>query len=370
MCRKVEVSTVGHTFEFTPIGSLEAELVFNVDGTLRIVGQLLLRMLIVAQVLRFHAKIDVPLGACVEPVLVPFLIGTRSHEEFHFHLFELAGTEDEVARGDFITEGLAHVGDAERRLGTRRGHHVLEVHENALRGFRTQVVQRVFVFDRSEVGTQHHVEVARFGPVATGATIRAHNILKTVFRQLVAMLFGIGFLKLVCTVALVAVEAFDQWIVEHGHVAGSHPHSRRKNNGRVNAHHIATGDDHGTPPFTLDIVFQRDAERTVIPRGTGSAVDFTGGKNKATTLGEGYDFIEFGYSHNAPSGLNGLGSLQAQSLPSRGDRTPPNWVVSRLRMADSTSRHEASRLYMVGQIVKPAIFTPPIWPFFGEDCHI
>ena len=103
------------------------------------------------------------------------------------------------------------------------------------------------------------------------------------------MLFGIGFLKLVCTVALVAVEAFDQWIVEHGHVAGSHPHVRRKNDGRVNA------------------------------RGTGSAVDFTGRKNKATTLGEGYDFIEFGYSHNAPSGLNGLGSLQAHSLPSHAD---------------------------------------------------
>jgi hypothetical protein len=43
------------------------------------------------------------------------------------------------------------------------------------------------------------------------------------------------------------------------------------------------------------------------------------GKNKATTLGKGYDFIEFGYSHNAPSGLNGLGSLQAQSLPSHAD---------------------------------------------------
>ena len=124
-------------------------------------------------------------------------------------------------------------------------------------------------------------------------------------------------------VALVAVEAFDQRIVEHGHVTGSHPHGRRKNNGRVNAHHVATGDDHGTPPFALDIVFQRNAERTVIPRGTGSTIDFTGGKNKATTLGEGYDFIEFGYSHNAPSGLNGLGSLQAQSLPLRGDRTPP-----------------------------------------------
>ena len=67
------------------------------------------------------------------------------------------------------------------------------------------------------------------------------------------------------------------------------------------------------------LLCKRHAERTVIPCGTGSAVDFTGGKNKATTLGKGYDFIEFGYSHNAPSGLNGLGSLQAQSLPSHAD---------------------------------------------------
>ena len=137
------------------------------------------------------------------------------------------------------------------------------------------------------------------------------------------MLFGIGFLKLVGAVALVAVEAFDQRIVEHGHVTGSHPHGRRKNNGRVNAHHVAAGDDHGAPPFALDIVFQGDAEGAVIPCGTGAAIDFAGGEHESAPLGEGYDFIEFGYSHNAPSGLNGLGSLQAQSLPLRGDRTPP-----------------------------------------------
>ena len=159
------------------------------------------------------------------------------------------------------------------------------------------------------MGAQHHVEVARFGPVSTGAAVRTYDVLQTIFRQLVAMLLGIGFLKLVGTMALVAVEALDQRVVEHGHVAGSHPHGRREDDGRVNAHDITTGDDHGTPPFALDVVFQRDAERTVIPCGTGSAVDFACGEHKAATLREGYDFIEFRYSHNAPSGLNGLGSF-------------------------------------------------------------
>ena len=282
-------------------------------------GELLLRVLVVAQVLRLDAEVEVPLGACVDPILVPGFVLAGLDEEFHFHLLELTGTEDEVARGDLVTEGLAHVGDAERRLLAGRGHHVLEVHEDALRGFRTQIVQGVLVLDRAEVGAQHHVEVARFGPLAAGAAVGAHDVGHAVLRQLVSMLLGIGFLKLVGTLALMAVEALDQRIVEDGHVAGSHPHGGRQDDGGVHAHHVATGDDHGAPPFALDIVLQRHAERTVIPCGTGSAVDFTGGKNKATTLGKGYDFIEFGYSHNAPSGLNGLGSLQPHSLPSHAD---------------------------------------------------
>ena len=147
----------------------------------------------------------------------------------------------------------------------------------------------------------------------------AHDVGHTVLRQLVAMLLGVRFLQLVGALALVAVQTLHQRIVEDGHVAGRDPHRSRQDDGGVDAHHVATGDDHGAPPFALDIVLQRHAERTVIPCGAGSAIDFTGGEHKATTLGEGYDFIEFGYSHNAPSGMNGLGSLQAQSLPSHAD---------------------------------------------------
>ena len=316
---QIEVRAVGDAFELSPIGALETELVFDVDGALRIVGELLLRVLVVAQVLRLDAEVEVPLGACVDPILVPGFVLAGLDEELHLHLLEFAGTEDEVAWRDLVTEGLAHVGDAERRLLAGGGHHVLEVHEDALRGFRTQIVQGVLVLDRAEVGAQHHVEVARFGPLAAGSAIRAHDVGHTVLRQLVAMLLGVRFLQLVGALALVAVQTLHQRIVENGHVAGRDPHRSRQDDGGVDAHHVATGDDHGTPPFALDIVLQRHAERTVIPCGAGSAIDFTGGEHKATTLGEGYDFIEFGYSHNAPSGMNGLGSLQPHSLPSQAD---------------------------------------------------
>ena len=305
---QIVIGTVGDAFELAPVGTLEAELVFDVHGALGVVGELLLRVLVVAQVLRLDAEVDVPAGAGVDPVLVPFLIGAGRDEELHLHLLELTGAEDEVARGDLVTEGLTHVGDAERRLGTGGGHHVLEVHEDALRSLRTQVVQAVLVLDRAEVGAQHHVEVARFGPLATGAAVRADDVLHAVFRHLVAVLLGVGFLELVGAVALVAVEALDERIVEHAHVAGRHPHFGRQNDGSVDTDDIRTGDDHGAPPFTLDIVLESDAEGAVIPSGTGATVNFAGGEHEAATLRKGYDFIEFGLSHNAPSGLNGLGS--------------------------------------------------------------
>ena len=175
-------------------------------------------------------------------------------------------------------------------------------------------MQRVLVLDRAEMSAQHHVEVTRFRPLAAHAAIRAHNIGQTVLRHLVAVLFCVGFLQLVGTLALMAVEALDERIIEHGHVAGCNPHFRRQDDGSIHADDIATGDDHGAPPFTLDIVFQRDAERAVIPRGTGAAVDLARGEHEPATLGEGDDFIEFRTSHNAPSGLTVLGRMTEPKL--------------------------------------------------------
>ena len=308
MGAEIEIGTVGHALELTPIGALEAEAVFDVDGALRIVCELFLRMLVMAQILGVHTEVDVPLCAGVDPVLMPVLIGARLNEELHLHLLELAGTEDEVAWRDLVAEALAGVGDAERRLGARRGHHVLEVHEDALCRLRSQIMEAVLIFHRTEVRTQHHVEVTGFGPIAAGAAVRAHDVLEAIRGQLVVVLLGIRLLELVGAMTLVAGEAFDKWIVEHRHVAGGDPHLGRQDDRRVDAHDIWSGDDHRAPPFALDVVFERHAERPVVPRRAGATVDLAGREHEAATLGEGDNFIDFGISHNAPSGLNGLGS--------------------------------------------------------------
>ncbi len=117
MRAQIEVGAVRDAFELAPVGTLEAEAVFDVDGALRIVRELLFGMLVVAQVLRLHTEVEVPLGARVDPVLLPCLVGAGFDEELHLHLFELARTEDEVAGRDFVAEALAGVRDAERRLG-------------------------------------------------------------------------------------------------------------------------------------------------------------------------------------------------------------------------------------------------------------
>src|SRR4029079_3008080 len=92
-----------------------------------------------AQTLAVDAEPDVPLEALLAPVLVPLLRLVGRHEELHLHLLELERAEDEVAGGDLVTERLADLRDAERRLATRELEHVLEVEEDALGRLRTQV---------------------------------------------------------------------------------------------------------------------------------------------------------------------------------------------------------------------------------------
>ena len=55
-------------------------------------------------------------------------------------------------------------------------HDVGEVDEDALRGLGPQVVQTGLVLDRAEVGLEHHVEVARLGPLPAGAAVRTGDL--------------------------------------------------------------------------------------------------------------------------------------------------------------------------------------------------
>ena len=133
MLLEVEVGAVGDALELLEVTAREPEAVLDVGRALGVVGQLLRRVLVVAEVVGVDAEVDVPAGALLDPVAEPLVVLAGLDEELHLHLLELAGAEDEVARRDLVAEALADLGDAERRLFPAGLQHVGEVDEHALR---------------------------------------------------------------------------------------------------------------------------------------------------------------------------------------------------------------------------------------------
>ncbi|EOD65990.1 putative transcriptional regulator [Amycolatopsis vancoresmycina DSM 44592] len=307
--RQVEVGAVRDALELAPLlTGVEREPVLDVDGALRVVRELFLRVLVVAQVVGLDAEVRVPLRALVDPVLVPALVLARLDEELHLHLLELARPEDEVARRDLVAEGLADLADAERRLLPRRRLDVGEVHEDALRGLRAEVVQALFGLHRAEVGLQHHVEVPRRGVLAARAAVRARHLGQVVLAGLLAgarrELLG----ELVGAEALVARQALDQRVGEHVDVPGRDPDLPRQDHRGVEADDVVTALDDGLPPLALDVVLELDPERPVVPRRAGAAVDLSAGEDETTALAQADDLLNGVRGHSTLRKACGDGS--------------------------------------------------------------
>lgn len=254
----------------------EAELVLDVDGAVGVVRQLVGGMLEQPQVLRIDTQFDIPLQPGVDPILMPFLGGRGLDEELHFHLLELAGAENEVARGDLVAKALADLADTERRLLACGRHHVGEVDENALRGLRAQIVQAFLGLDGSEVGLEHHVELARLGPPAGFAGVRVADVGQPVGRR-VAVFSFVGLDEVVGAVALVGDQRLDQRVVEDLDMAGRHPHLAGQDDRRIQADDVLAAGDHRAPPLPLDVLLELHAQRAVVPGRAGATVDLPEG---------------------------------------------------------------------------------------------
>ena len=117
VARQVEVAAVVDALELLPA---EREAVFDVDRLLRVVGQLVGRVLAQPQPRRGHAVPLVPGPPLRQPRLERGGGLVRADEVLHLHLLELAHPEDEVAGADLVAERLADLGDPERQLLARR----------------------------------------------------------------------------------------------------------------------------------------------------------------------------------------------------------------------------------------------------------
>src|SRR3989338_8373634 len=201
---------------------------------------------------------------CFSPRLEAFLPLVRAHEIFDFHLLEFARTKDEVARRYLVPERFPYLRDAERQFRMETVDYIFEVHENPASGFRTKIRNRGLIFCCANMRLEHHVEL----PDVAERPAAFRTFLLNLIRAEPAFAFF----------------ALDEGVGESAHMAARLPRFRIHENGRIHAVHIITLIDEHSPPEILYIFFERDAQRSVVPRAREPAVYLRAGINKAPTF--------------------------------------------------------------------------------------
>jgi len=146
-------------------------------------------------------------------------------------------------------------------------------------------VQAFLVVHGAQVGLHQAGERLRLGPVAGLAGLGVVDVREAVCRR-VAVLFLVGLEEVVGAVALVGVQRFHERVGEHLDVAGGFPHTGGQDDGGVHADGVAAGLHHVLPPQALEVFFQLHAERAVVPRGAGTAVNLAGRVHQSAALAQ------------------------------------------------------------------------------------
>ena len=268
MLGEVEVGAVGDAFQLTPAPGVEE---LDVGRAGRVVRQLVGVVLAELEHVLGDAEVEVPAHPLLAPVLEPLLALLGRHEELELHLLELPGAEGEVAGRDLVAEGLADLGDAERRLLARRRLHRREVHEDALGRLRA-------AGRRSTASS------------STGPTWVLNIRLKLRASVKLSLAPQLGQApdarQLVLPEPLLAVAAVDQGVGEGGHVARGLPHLRRHEDGGVEADDVVAVLDHGPPPRLFDVALEQHAEWPVVPGRPEPAVDLARREDETPAFGQ------------------------------------------------------------------------------------
>ena len=93
-------------------------------------------------------------------------------------------------------------------------------------------------------------------------------------------------------VALLAVLVVDEGVVECVHMAAGLPDAGMHEDGAVEAHDVLVHLHHGLPPGLFDVVFQFDAELTVVVDSGEAIIDFRTGEDETVFFGVSHHFLE------------------------------------------------------------------------------
>ena len=297
MAAQVVVGAVGDAPQLAPVG--EREGVLDVGGGAAVEGQLGRLVVAQAQMLLFDAEAQQPVLAVVLPVAEPLQVGAGLAEELALHLLELAGAEGEVARGDLVAEGLAHLADAEGQLAAGGALDVGKVDEDALRGLGAEVAGGRAVLGDADGGLEHQVELTDGGEVVLAADGADHVLVFGDESVHLVKAHGVhvhlGVLvadELVGAVAGLAGAAVQQGVREAGHVAGGDPGLGVHDNGGIEAHVVGALLHEFFQPCLFDVVLELDAQRAVVPAVGQTAVDLRAGEDIAPVLAEIDDHIK------------------------------------------------------------------------------
>ena len=127
MISQIEIGTGMNPFH---LFESERELKLYIGRSIRIMRQFFM----VVKTVHVIAETEclMPLHTKCLPVLIPFHLIARMHEELHLHLFKLPHTEDKLTGYYLITERLAYLCDTERNLHPPGFLDIQEINENAL----------------------------------------------------------------------------------------------------------------------------------------------------------------------------------------------------------------------------------------------
>ena len=297
---QVIVGAVGNAPQLTPAAA-EGELILNVGGGAGVEGQLGRFVVTQTQALLLDAQAQQPVLAEVLPVGKPFQVAARLAEELALHLLKFPGTEGEVARGNLVAEGLAHLANAEGQLAAGGALDVGEVDEDALCGFGPQVHRGGGVLGHANLGLEHQVKLADGGEVVLAAVGANHflvggnesvHLLKAHGIHVDSLTGLTGLNQLVSALTGAAALAVHQRVGEIAHMAGGDPGGGVHEDGGIQTHVIFGLLDELFQPCLLDVVLEFHTQRAVVPGVGQTAVNLGTGIDIAPVLAEIYNHIQ------------------------------------------------------------------------------